>query len=121
MGEKKYIDEDAFKELNGILGDGMRDFVSVYLGDSEKHVTRSKEGLANQDWHILERSVHTLVSSSYAIGARKLSQIAKNIQTIIEDADDADEDVNGEAIAPLHSDLLTEYDGVKSELLERLK
>lgn len=84
--------------------------MTLYCQEAEKMVHGIDNALQIEDWQAAFRLAHTLKSSSASVGAYALSEIAKQIESLIR------QQQSQQACALVYV-LLTEYQQVMSELV----
>ena len=71
----------SLKELGGEDDPGLFvEVVDMFLEDAEKHVDNLRTALASGDIKLLERTAHTLKSSSANVGAMRFSKLCFEIE-----------------------------------------
>ena len=77
------LDQSVLDELRESVGDDdafIADLVATYLGESADHLAAMDAAAAAGDAAAIVRPAHTLKSSSAALGAMRLSVIARDIE-----------------------------------------
>ena len=76
------IDVSVVEELKEILEEDFADIIETYLEDSPNLISEIHQSFANQDAVILERSAHTLKSSSAGVGANGFAAICAELESL---------------------------------------
>jgi HPt (histidine-containing phosphotransfer) domain-containing protein len=72
---------DALRALDEGSGPGLfEELVELFIADSAAHVRALESALAAGDARLLERSAHTLKSSSASLGAMQLSELCRALE-----------------------------------------
>lgn len=78
------IDRSVLRELENLQMEGepsiLGRVIAAYLADAEPLVSQLRETFAAKDTELLQRSVHTLKSSSANVGALRLSEISRELE-----------------------------------------
>jgi len=108
------LDARAFQELREMVNNDqvLVGVVDRYLEESPNLLSAIAEAVAQGDAEVLQRSAHTLKSTSAMLGATSLSQLCQELET------------NGHNSSPASSEAMvsqvkTEYERVQTTLLQR--
>jgi len=83
LDEGPVVDQSVIAELRESVGDDesfIADLVATYVDEGEGHFAAMDAAAAAGDAAAIVRPAHTLKSSSAALGAMRLSQIAREIE-----------------------------------------
>ena len=81
--ESAVLDHAVLAELRESVGDDdefIADLVETYVRESRDHLSAIEEAAAAGDAVAIVRPAHTLKSSSAALGAMRLAQVAREIE-----------------------------------------
>ena len=109
------LDADIIAELHLLMGADFQDLIATYLGDAPAQLSAMKSALARNDRESLQRSAHSLKSTSAALGAMDLADLAAEIETLARDQGSLTD--AAAAIATVES----EFETVRAELLRASK
>lgn len=71
----------ALRALDEGGGPGLfEELVDIFIADAAVHVRALQSALESGDAHLLERSAHTLKSSSASLGAMQLSELCRVLE-----------------------------------------
>jgi HPt (histidine-containing phosphotransfer) domain-containing protein len=74
---------DALRALDEGAGPGLfEELVDLFVNDAVAHVRALESALATGDARLLERSAHTLKSSSASLGAMQLSELCRALEQV---------------------------------------
>ena len=76
------IDATIFNIFAELMGDGISPILEQYFNTANGYVQNINDALAAGDWKAMALAAHPLKSSSQQIGAEKLANIAKDIETL---------------------------------------
>jgi two-component system sensor histidine kinase/response regulator len=72
---------DALRALDEGQGPGLfEELVDIFISDAAAHVRALQTALESGDARLLERSAHTLKSSSASLGAMQLSELCRALE-----------------------------------------
>lgn len=83
MADEPLLDSAVLDELRASVGDDaafIADLVTTYVAETEEHLTAMEGAAAARDAGAIVRPAHTLKSSSAALGALRLAQVAREIE-----------------------------------------
>ena len=83
MADEPILDTGVIDELRASVGDDqafMADLIATYVGEGTDHLAAMDAAVAARDAAQIVRPAHTLKSSSAALGAMRLAQIAREIE-----------------------------------------
>ncbi len=83
VDDSPVLDLAVLAELRELVGDDqefMTDLVNTYVAESGEHLAAMHAAAAALDAGAIVRPAHTLKSSSAALGAMRLAQIAREIE-----------------------------------------
>lgn len=113
-----HLDSKIIAELKEMIGDEdfeevFADLINAYLEDSPKLIQGLINGLKNKDRQEIKINAHTLKSSSGSLGAKKLSELSKELEYC---------SITGDMEKPntLISEILSEYQAVESLMRQEL-
>jgi HPt (histidine-containing phosphotransfer) domain-containing protein len=92
MADEPILDAGVLGELRTSVGDDeafMADLIATYVDEGTDHLAAMESAAAARDAAAIVRPAHTLKSSSAALGALRLAQIAREIE-MCGRADDAE-------------------------------
>lgn len=115
------IDIAVYNDLKEMMGARFTKFLKNYLAHTDEHTKAGETALVEGDIKIVLRAVHSIKSTSIALGATKIADITETIQDMIVSCEDSSTPVPISDIIPLYEDLLLEYSSVKNVLLEDLQ
>jgi HPt (histidine-containing phosphotransfer) domain-containing protein len=81
--EAPILDKSVIDELRESVGDDdefIADLVATYVSESRDHLTAMEQAAEANDAGAIVRPAHTLKSSSAALGAMRLAQVAREIE-----------------------------------------
>lgn len=85
---KPPVDGQTLATLQELGGDEGPEFleglIDSYVQDGEQHLVNVRLALESADLHSLEQTLHTLTSSSLTIGAARVAEICRRMQTLRE-------------------------------------
>lgn len=74
---------DALRALSPDSGaDFLRELVEIYLQDTPERLTELDQALVRQDAAVVTRAAHSIKGSSSNFGAKRLAQIAHEIEAL---------------------------------------
>lgn len=81
------FDPSAFEELKASVGDGpfLANLITEYIDDARQHLATMRQAIEKRDAALLERTAHTLKSTSETMGAEGLAAISYNIEMLAHD------------------------------------
>lgn len=103
------LDPAVFGEMRELMGDALSEFISTYLNNTPKLISKIETGLGHNNAEEIYQSAHQLKGGSGSIGAHKLAAIALEIEII-------GKAKSIEGVAPLLSQLKAEYARIETEL-----
>lgn len=103
------LDPTVFGEMRELMGDALGEFITTYLDNTPRLISKIETGLANNDAKIVYHSAHQLKGGSGSIGASQLAAISMEIEKI-------GKAETLEGVASLLAQLKTEYARVEAEL-----
>lgn len=78
------LDPEVIEMLRDLGGEDepelLAELVAVFLADAPQRLHDMQQGLAQGDFELLERAAHTLKSSAANLGARLLSEHARELE-----------------------------------------
>ncbi len=78
------LDREVIEMLRDLGGEDepelLAELVAVFLADAPQRLHDMQQGLAQGDYELLERAAHTLKSSAANLGARLLSERARELE-----------------------------------------
>lgn len=84
MPDTQILDPDAIESLRALSPDAdasfLRELVEIYLQDTPERLAELEAALAKGDARTMMRAAHTIKGSSSNFGAKKLAQIALEIE-----------------------------------------
>ena len=83
MADEPILDTGVLDELRASVGDDeafISDLIATYVGEGTDHLEAMEAAAAARDAAAIVRPAHTLKSSSAALGAMRLAQIAREIE-----------------------------------------
>lgn len=84
------LDNDTLQTLRALGGDDdpglLVEIIELYLDDAKTHVANLRAALNSGDVRLLERTAHTLKSSSANVGARCLSKVCMELEQAVRNA-----------------------------------
>src|SRR6478609_1632660 len=92
MADEVVLDTSVLDELRASVGDDeafIADLIATYVGEGTDHLAAMEAAAAARDAAAIVRPAHTLKSSSAALGALRLAQIAREIEAAGRAGDDA--------------------------------
>lgn len=80
------LDPNAIRELRALAEDGdvtlLKDVLGTYLRDAATYAREIRAAVAEEDAKKLDRSAHTLKSTSATVGAMELAAICKELELL---------------------------------------
>jgi HPt (histidine-containing phosphotransfer) domain-containing protein len=87
------IDNSVLEDLRALGGCEdpglLQELIDLFLGDAPRRIDEMHLGLREGDFSLMQRSAHTLKSSSANLGATRLSQVCKDLEFAARDQDRA--------------------------------
>jgi HPt (histidine-containing phosphotransfer) domain-containing protein len=83
MADEPILDTGVLDELRASVGDDdafIADLITTYVGEGTDHLAAMEAAATARDAAAIVRPAHTLKSSSAALGAMRLAQIAREIE-----------------------------------------
>ena len=84
------INTDTFNNLKAMMSEIMPELVAVFFEDTQKLLLEIQSGIKEQDRDKILTAVHTLKSSAKNMGADKLTAYSFEIESVLNDGEDAD-------------------------------
>lgn len=85
------IDPQVMQELRDLQSSGAPGFlvelIDIFLKEQAQHLVRLRKAFDDRDAGVLERVAHTMKGSCGNLGARALSKVCSELQTIARAAD----------------------------------
>ncbi len=115
------IDKSVYDELKNMMKSKFVEFLQSYITSMDEHMNAADDALSESNLLKIRSNIHPIVSTSYLLGAVELSNIAKNIQNMIEEHEETGAHVAIIDVASVYEKLVSEYSAVKTILLKDLK
>jgi CheY-like chemotaxis protein len=80
--ETAIVDVSAFGQLRELMGDELRDVVHMYLTDTPQLLANISDAITKGDASTLRRCAHSVKSSSHAVGAVGVAQVASMLERL---------------------------------------
>lgn len=81
---------EDLRALGGCEDPGLlQELIELFLDDAPRRLDEMKLGLCEGDYSLMQRSAHTLKSSSANLGAARLSEICRTLEFAARDEDKA--------------------------------
>ena len=103
------IDPAVFGEMQDLMDDALGEFISTYLDNSPRLISKIAQGLSADDTELIYHSAHQLKGGSGSIGAMGLFELAQQIEKISRAG-------SVENLDALLQQLQTEFEQVKTAL-----
>jgi signal transduction histidine kinase/DNA-binding response OmpR family regulator len=105
------LDSAVLAQLQRLMGEDFQDLIATYLNDAPAQLLAMKSAVAGIDRESLQRSAHSLKSTSAALGAMELAGVAAAIETLACDRESLSQ------AAPAIASAESEFESVRRELL----
>ncbi len=115
------IDKSVYDELKNMMKSKFVEFLQSYVTSMDEHMKAADNALSESNLLKIRSNVHPIIATSYLLGAIELSNIAKNIQNMIEEHEEAGTHIAIIDVASVYERLVSEYAAVKTILLKDLK
>jgi HPt (histidine-containing phosphotransfer) domain-containing protein len=104
----KVLDPARMQDLLTNLGDGLQDVIESYLDDTPRQIQKLQQAYEEGDWAALQRTAHSLKSSSGIFGATKLVALCRSLEMMPE--------TQRQAVPELIHAISSEYEPVRGML-----
>jgi HPt (histidine-containing phosphotransfer) domain-containing protein len=105
------LDSAVVAQLQRLMGEDFQDLIATYLNDAPAQLLAMKSAVAGIDLESLQRSAHSLKSTSAAVGAMHLAGLATAIEALARDRQSLSQ------AAPAIAGAESEFETVRRELL----
>jgi len=76
------LNPERMQDLIANLGEEIRDVITTYFEDTPMQIERMQQALDDDDWETLQRTAHSLKSSSGIFGANQMVALCRSLEMI---------------------------------------
>ncbi len=100
------LDEEVIASLRDIMDDDFIDLIQTFLGDSDLRMQSLREAAASREAETIRKAAHSFKGSSGNIGARRLSELCRQLEELMSAGKPADMDAFLEELERQHQELV---------------